>query len=753
MRRQSELKKKGLAVLLSVALAAASFSGCGMKDVSKNIKSEVTAEAAVSTEADELEKDIASMIHSASAGKSETVYVIKDADGNKKQVLVSEWLKNPDGKAQINDVTNLKDIEVVKGDASYTEGADGKITWNGNGSDIYYRGSSEKALPVDVDVRYYLNDKLVAADELNGASGHLKIEFIYKNNTEKTVEGVTGEYKVYQPFLMVSGMILSNDKATDVKVSGGSAVNDGDRTIIFGMGFPGLSESLGLNNLEIAGEKLDIGLPESVSVECEINNFSKPVTLTIATNAALDELELTNIEGSQLGLKFMELKNGVNQLVDGSKALADGMSSLNDGSKTLSDGVDKLKDGADALSKGAGDLSDGAAKLDDGAKALLKGMTDLDKGAATLEWGLKTMQEKLPALSSGTSALVKGAKDLSDGAKLLTSNNKKLNDGATALYTGLRTLNTSLNSEDAKKKLTALAKGNGDFKKGLDDFNTGISQMAAGYDYTKMGYSKEQLQGLATYLTNYAQAIAETDAVSSGYIAAAAQLVNGYVSMYDNLAKLSAGSAQLDESYAQIYAGVNTLIGQIRQIAASSPALEKGALDLKNGISDYTNGAQNISDGAKQLSDGTSKLSGSLPDLKKGVDDLTSGAGSLRNGADQLKDGAKQLSDGTGDLSTGSKALKEGADALDKGIGDMKNGSKDLIEGIGKLLDGSVALRDGVLKLNDEGIEKLTNFVKENLAVYSERFDELKEYSKEFGSFAGAEDGVSCNTVFVFKTE
>ncbi len=751
MRRQSELKKKGLAVLLSVALAAASFSGCGMKEVKNSI--DITAEAAKESEMDELEKDITSIIHSGTAGKNETVYVLKDADGNNNKVLVSEWLKNPDGKTSLDDVSYLKDIEVVKGDASYTEGADGKLTWNGNGSDIYYRGSSDKALPVDVDIKYTLNGKTVAANDLNGASGHLKIEFIYKNNTAKKVEGAAGEYQIYQPFLMVSGLILSNDKASDVKVEGGSAVNDGDRTIIFGMGFPGLTESLGIDKLEIDGKKLDIGLPESVSIECEVKDFSKPMTLTVATDTALSELDLSDVDTSSFGLKFMELKNGVNQLVDGSKALADGMGSLNDGGKTLSDGVDKLKNGADALSGGAKNLNDGAGKLDEGAKALLKGMTELDNGAATLEWGLKAMQEKLPALSTGTSALVKGAKELSDGAKLLTSNNKSLNDGANTLYMGLRSLNTALNSEDAKKKLTALVQGTTSFKKGLDQFNAGISQVAAGYDYTKMGYTKEQLEGLSQYLENYAAQIAQTDAVSAGYISAAAKLVNGYVSMYDNIAKLSASSEQLANAYNEINAGVNTLIGQLQQIASSAPALEKGSLDLKNGIAGYTAGAKTISDGAGALSDGTNKLSASLPELKKGVDDLTNGAGKLRTGADRLNDGAKKLSDGTGDLSKGSAALKDGADALDSGIGDLKNGSKDLIDGIGKLLDGSVALRDGVLKLNDEGIEKLTNLVKDNLAVYSERFEELKNYSAEFGSYAGAGEDVGCNTVFVFKTE
>ena len=49
--------------------------------------------------------------------KSETVYVITDAAGLPGDVIVSDWLKNLDGKDVIRDSSNLKDITTVKGDA------------------------------------------------------------------------------------------------------------------------------------------------------------------------------------------------------------------------------------------------------------------------------------------------------------------------------------------------------------------------------------------------------------------------------------------------------------------------------------------------------------------------------------------------------------------------------------------------------------------------------------------------------------
>ena len=196
MKKMSEIRKKGIAVFMAVVLASASFTGC-----SSNIgqKTETVAEA---SEADEnlLEKSLTDKIHSSSAGKTETVYIIKNADGENKETIVSEWLKNPDGKTTLNDISELENIEVVKGNATFTEGTDGEIEWNTDGSDVYYRGNTNKETPVDVKVSYKLDGREVKASELEGTSGKLEITFEYENKTGKTVKNGSKEYKVYQKY-------------------------------------------------------------------------------------------------------------------------------------------------------------------------------------------------------------------------------------------------------------------------------------------------------------------------------------------------------------------------------------------------------------------------------------------------------------------------------------------------------------------------------------------------------------------------
>ena len=93
------------------------------------------------------------------ADKEETVYVKTDANGEEKTVIVSDWLKNFSGEAKIKDATDLTDVENVKGNETYQQGKKHNITWNANGNDIYYQGSSDKNLPVSMKVTYYLDGK------------------------------------------------------------------------------------------------------------------------------------------------------------------------------------------------------------------------------------------------------------------------------------------------------------------------------------------------------------------------------------------------------------------------------------------------------------------------------------------------------------------------------------------------------------------------------------------------------------------
>lgn len=184
----------------------------------------------------------------ASARKEETVYIFTDANGNQKSMLVSDWLKNLDKAGSIEDVSDLTDIENVKGDETYTQDGD-KVTWQADGKDIYYQGNTDKEAPVGVKITYTLDGKEVSPEELAGASGHLKIHFEYTNNETREEETDGKKISVKVPFGVMSGLLMTDGCAENVTVSTGKVIEEGDSIAVVGLAFPGLRDSLKLSEI------------------------------------------------------------------------------------------------------------------------------------------------------------------------------------------------------------------------------------------------------------------------------------------------------------------------------------------------------------------------------------------------------------------------------------------------------------------------------------------------------------------------
>ena len=281
--------RKVVAILLSMMLAASTVVGCGQASTETN------SDAAVEEQTNQLVAAAESLFtsHGAEQGKEETVYVLAGADGSANKVIVSSWLKNPDEETTITDASNLTDIENVKGDETYTVDSKGNLVWNADGKDIYYQGTSNEQLPVDVSIEYQLDGKTVTPDELAGATGHLTITFRYQNNQKKDVTINGKQETIYQPFLMASGMMLDNDKASNIEVTNGKAINDGDSTIVLGMALPGMNDSLNLKSIKDAdGNAIDLDLPEEVVINADVEDFSLMTTITMADSHLFSSIDL-----------------------------------------------------------------------------------------------------------------------------------------------------------------------------------------------------------------------------------------------------------------------------------------------------------------------------------------------------------------------------------------------------------------------------------------------------------------------------
>lgn len=702
-----------------VLLVMANVCGCGMQAQAVEQTEEENNLKELQNAVEELAGNSDIVRHSSTAGKEETVYAILDAGGNPVETIVSEWLKNPEGKDDLSDVTELQDISVVKGDSSYVADGEKKVTWKTGGNDVYYQGTTTKELPVKVSIQYELDGNVVEPSVLEGASGHLKMTFSYENNTAKEVTVAGEKCTIYQPFVMLSGLILDNEKVSNVTVENGSAVNNGDSTMVFGIAMPGLKESLGMNDLKNDdGEEIDINIPENVVIEADITDFSLLMTLTVASNSALEELGLDDIDSiDDLKADMDELTNGMNDIIDGTTQLDDGVGELSGGTGELSDGVNKLSDGTVEFVEGAHKLSDGAAQVNDGAIALKNGLSNLKQGT--------------PALVTGIGALSSGADELSGGLNTIISNNDTLNGGAAQLSDGLNTLNASLNNTEAQAKIQALVSGSSTFATGLSDAAGSLSQITEVYTY-----DKGDVANLIKVLSDYADSLDATDAAMAGNIRT---MIRKYEELYAAVTQAALGVNTLPEKYAVINGGIGTTAGSINDVSKAVGQLAAGAGQLKEGVAGYTTGVSQAASGAKTLDEGLASLNSQVPVLVGGIDQLVSGADALASG--------------TGELSNGASSLSSGADELNHGTGELKNGVSSLLDGVAELLDGTGELKEGVIKYNEEGIKKLADLVNKDLEKYYDRLCAVQDYAREYSSFTGCEEGTECSVKFIYKTD
>ena len=459
-------KNKKITQTMALAMTGIMIANAGMGSVyAADQTASVEKETESTTEAvteKETEKETEKVKKETS--KEETVYVQASPSGETQEIIVSDWLKNTDGETSLSDKSDLSDIKNVKGDETFSQDGD-KITWDANGNDIYYQGTSTKDLPVSLKVTYYLDGQEISPEDLAGKSGHVKMVYQYTNHMKQ------GE--IYTPFVLFTGMVLPGDNFSNVKVDNGKTISDGDKNIVIGVGLPGLEDSLKIkkNKSDILDD-LDIGLdiPDSFEVEADVTDFSLSMSMTVATPLSLDDLELDDIDDEDdLKDKIDEIADAATQLVDGTSDLADGVQELKDGCGDLLDGIDQLDDGAGDLNNGVQTLNNKKGDLIDGINQLSSGLDQLNSKKGDLVKGVNQLASGASSLDSGAADLKTGMDKLAGGINLLNGNRETLVSGLTDMVAGINKM------ESKKAELTG----------GVDKLITSIGAIESGVDAAK----------------------------------------------------------------------------------------------------------------------------------------------------------------------------------------------------------------------------------------------------------------------------
>ena len=787
----SDKCKKIVAIGLCAALC---LGGAGLAFAQTGSKTETTAPAAES-----VSSTVAQNI-----SKDETVYVLAGADGSVKKIIVSDWIKNQLGSATVTDKSDLNNIENVKGDESYSVNGDNMKVWDAQGNDIYYQGDIQKELPVGMSVSYTLDGKTISADELAGKSGKVTIRFDYDNRQYETVQINGTNQRIYVPFAMLTGMILDNDCFSNVQVSNGKLVNDGDRTVVAGLAFPGLQENLALSRDQLS-------IPDYVEVTADVKNFSLGMTVTLACNdvfSQIDDVNFTTADGATASIG--KLTDAMTQLLDGSSALYDGLSTLLDKSKELATGVEELAAGAKAIRDGAGSVDEGTAAL----KA----------GLAELSTGLNTLSSNSEALNEGaekvfTTLLSTAATQIRQAG--LTVPDLTIDNYAQVFNELITSLDENAVYEKALQQVTAAVEENRPLitekvtaavRQQVEEKVTAVVRQQVEAKVTEA--VKQQVTATVTDAVKQQVTATVTDAVKQQVTATVIQTAAG-MSVENYNAAVSAGmvpqekqdainaaiQAQMSSEAIQAKITENVtaqmssdtvkakitenIDAQMESDTVKTKITENTDAQMESDtvkatIAENTDAQMKTEDIQKTISQqielqvkkaisenmasdtvqsqltAASEGAKTLISLKASLDDYNAfylGLLSYTQGVDTAAAGADQLNSGADQLKEGTAALKEGAATLYNGVLKMKDGVPTLISGVEQLKDGSMQLSEGLQQLNKEGIEKLVSLLKNDLGDLSARVQATIDVSKNYRSFAGISDDADGQVKFIYRTD
>ena len=758
----SKNTKKILAICLCPALC---LGGAGMAFAQASSKKADDQPVSAAQQAAELQQKIS---------KDETVYVLTGADGSVKKIIVSDWLKNELGSASVADKSDLSDIENVKGDESYTINGDNMTVWDAQGNDIYYQGNIQKELPVGLSVRYYLDGKSISPEELKGKSGKVTIRFDYENRQYETVQINGVNQRIYVPFAMLTGMILDNDTFQNVQITNGKLVNDGDRTVVVGLAFPGLQENLNLS-------RDDLSIPDSVEITADVTNFSLGMTVTLACNdlfSQLGDVDLTSLDSTSA---LDQLTGAMDQLLNGSSALYEGLSTLLDKSGELVSGVEELAQGAAAIKSGADSVDDGAAQLKAGLADLSSGLNTLSANSEALNSGAKQVFNSLLE-TAATQIRAKG----------LNVPDLTIENYAGELNTLIKSLDETTVYETALKQVTDAVEAQRPVitQKVTEAVRQQVETKVAAavrQQVTKEVTAAVQQQVTATVTDTVQQQVAEQviqaaanmskadydTAVAAGIIPqqtqdavnAAIQSQMGSEAVQSKIAENVSAQMASEAVQSKITENIDTQISseavqatitentdaQLQTEAIQATIQQQTELQVQKAISENM-ASDAVQSQLKKASEGAQTLialKASLDDYNTfylglltytgGVDDAAAGANALYAGADQLKDGTAQL--------------RAGAAQLYNGVLQLQDGTPALVSGVTQLKDGAMQLSEGLQQFNRDGIQKLVNLLQNDVGDLSARVQATIDVSKDYRSFAGISDDAEGQVKFIYRTD
>ena len=638
------------------------------------------------------------------ASKSETVYSNLDSNGKAYKTIVSTQLTNEDKSDEITDISNLLNIENTNGDETFKKEGN-QIVWDSNGNNIYYKGESDKQLPVECKITYELNGEEISAEELKEKSGNVKIKINYTNN-EKHIVSINGkQVTMYTPFIIVAGTKIDNAKNKNIQITNGKIVDNGESTLAVGIAMPGMQENIGIS-------KSKIDIPEEIEISMETEDFEMGNIIAVVAVKGIDE-DLT----SDLNSMYSQ----INELANASNEILAGANQLKEGTSELVSGVDQLKDGTGAAYAGSKQIKD---EVEESTKNLKNDNTPAID-SKTLE-AIKAQAMQSATLSdeqkAGIAAQAKAAATLSDEQKAGIAAQAKagatLSDEQKAGIAAQAKAAAKL-TDAQKAEIAAQAKLTDEQKAKI------TAQAKAGAEFTET----EKTAIIEQAQKNYTETLTEAE---KKIILTVAQ----------NTAYQTATTTAL--AVAESTAEATAL--KVAQSVAESTA-EATALKVAQSVAESTAEAT-----AQTVAQSTATQTAETTALTVAQSTATQTAGATATQtATQVGNQAKQKF--TNQVVSQMSTLGTALDELTNGLANIDNGVSALSVGTNKLDSGALQLANGVKTFNEQGISKINNLVNGDLRNIASRVEKMNELANEYNNYAGIQNGMAGEVKFIMITD
>ena len=727
--------------------------------------------------------------------KEESVYSKLDSNGMVYQTTVSNHLKNTEKSELLKDISDLMNIENVSGDQEFSE-ENGKLIWKAEGEDIYYQGNSNKELPIECKTTYKLNGEEISKEDIIGKSGVVKIKFEFTNKEQREVL-INGKMQtMYVPFVVGMGTVIDNENNKNIEITNGKAIDNGNKSMIFGVALPGMQESLGIN-------KNTIEIPSTIEISMETKNFEMNEIYCFATPKLIeeDDIELFN-NVDKIYSMANELKDGSNQLVQGSKQLSDGASKLNNGthelSKELNAQIAKYENARNKLANKEELEEKIVSIINSEMKKLMPELQTLAEEEAknVVKANLKGengLEEKTAqtALAFTKTAINTKLQELANSNAEITIPEELMNQIQNDLLIALKNVESKQDVqvlENTIKELiiidltdTVKTKTNEVITTNVDAMKTNITDPTAlmtESEKVALNQSKNQIaQAMVPGIKMQNPNLTDEEAF--------AQALNSVNQLVTSVSKGTMDKT-LDQVKNQAPTMAENTVKEIASNLSTNEALEKAISDysnkivteLKQAIGEETLNV--IKDNIKKeiitelknsfMNDKTlqTQISGMVKEEINPTIDSIAEQTAKKLAEDFTEDLANQIASNlikkqlNGELSETEldKELSKYEDLINSKLGEVDNQVKtlkdalnQLTDGTNQLANGANELQNGMSKFDEEGIQKIYNIVNNNVKDLQVRIEKLRELSNEYNSFTNIDENAKGNVKFIMMID